>query len=491
MHTPDQVNERKDSQIPHDSAAEPSVRRRYGRIWIISTIALTLILGVILVVPGVFAQRQDRGDQLNELFRQVYEYVEQNFVEDVDPEVLIEGALRGMFEALDDPYSEYLDERSLQDLRDTSRGQFGGVGMIITKQTLSEVGENNPRYIKVVSPIEGTPASRAGVRPNDLILSVEGESTAEYSTEEVANQLRGEPGTDVDFLIRRASGVELPITVTRALIEVPTVRHAMINDTVAYLRITQFTPFTASRAQEAISEFDQAGYESLVVDLRSNPGGLLDSAVDVADLFLSGGLVVGTSGRGSGTSDTLRARPGAIVDQDIAIAILTDGGSASAAEILAGALKDRGRGSIVGETTFGKGSVQVARDLGLGEFKLTISRYYTPDGHFIHGQGIDPDFPVAPPELQEDESDDFSELVRSGRIPQFVDRNPDPSESEIQGFLETLEGEGYELREWFVRQLIHSEVLARSDEVLIFDLEFDPVLERAVELLETGRISTR
>jgi carboxyl-terminal processing protease len=317
------------------------------------------------VVPQVVAQGSQAAtpssDQSLALFEQVYRFIQQNYVDEVDPETLIEGALQGMFESLEDPHSAYLSAEEMRGLTDTTSGEFGGVGMYISKPVGSREGSG---YIEIVSPIEDTPAYRAGLRAGDRIKLVEGESTAEMSVDEVVELLRGRPGTEVGVTILRGEDMEFPVALERAVIRVPTVKWDMIDETTAFLRIIQFTPYTDDRVREAIADFRAAGYESLIVDLRSNPGGLLSGVVDVAGAFFDGGPVVETRGRIPSENQSFVADDGLLVDAGIEVVVLIDGGSASASEILAGALKDRERATLIGETTYGKGSVQQVRRLG-------------------------------------------------------------------------------------------------------------------------------
>ncbi|SIQ34329.1 carboxyl-terminal processing protease [Alkalispirochaeta americana] len=452
-------------------------------LWFLcAAVGTVLVLGV-LAAPALAAQGGSRSpDQSLALFEQVYRFIQRNYVDEVDPDVLIEGALKGMFESLDDPHSAYLFPDQMRSLTDTTSGQFGGVGLYINKPFSSRDG--GPVYIEVVSPIEGTPADRAGLEAGDRIKAIEGESTADLAVDEVVDRLRGAPGSSVEVTILRGRDLEFPVTLSRAIIQIPTVRWGMIDSSTAFLRIIQFTPHTRDRVAEALEEFRQEGYTSMVIDLRSNPGGLLESVVDVADLFFDGGLVVETRGRVASENKRFQARSGRAVASDIALAVLINDGSASASEILAAALKDRDRARLFGSTTYGKGSVQQVRGLGDGGFRLTMSRYYTPAGTDIDKKGISPHEEVKEARLSEEEQRAYIDLRRENRFVDFVDQVGDPSPADIDRFVQDLLQEGVEIEADNLRRLVRAEVNRVLHRDILFDLENDRVLRRALEYLQ-------
>jgi carboxyl-terminal processing protease len=457
-------------------------------LWGGITVAGAVFLFALALVPQVTAQGSQGDASTSEealgLFEQVYEFVQRSYVDEVDPDTLIEGALEGMFEALDDPHSAYLSSEEMRGLTDTTRGEFGGVGMYISKP-IRDNGRS--QYIEVVSPIEDTPAFRAGLRAGDRIKEVEGESTADMSVDDVVDRLRGEPGTEVGITILRGDELEFPVALERAVIQVPTVKSDMIDDTTAFLRIIQFTPYTDERVREAIDEFQSAGYESLIIDLRSNPGGLLSGVVDVSDAFFDGGLVVETRGRVARENQRYTAGSGREVDDDIEVVVLIDGGSASAAEILAAALKDRGRATLIGRTSYGKGSVQQVRRIGEAGFRLTMARYYTPAGTDIDQVGVEPDIVVEQEELTDAEEQAYIQLQEERRIVEFVERVGEPTDQELSGFIADLQNEGLEVNERYIRRLVRVEVNRRLNRDEAYDLEYDRVLQRAMEFLEQRR----
>ncbi len=457
--------------------------RRERALWMGVTTMLLAALLVILVSPTVLAQNQrSDSERYLRMFKQVYEFIENNYVEEVDAEKLIEGAMQGMFDALEDPHSAYLTERDMRGLGDTTAGEFGGVGLNISKQP----DRDGKGYIEVVSPIEDTPAHRAGIQSGDLIVEVEGQSTRAMRIDEVVDRLRGEIGTEVAVKIQRGEQHRFDVTLERGSIEVPTVRKDMIPDDIGFLRIIQFTPHTPDRVADAIEYFDDNDYRSMIIDLRSNPGGVLNGVINTADLFFSDGEIVGTSGRSPRENQVFTARSGQKVPDELPIIVLIDGGSASASEILAGALRDRDRAFVIGETTFGKGSVQQVRRIGDGGFRLTMSRYYTPGGVYIDKEGIVPDRTVSSASLSDDELDHFARLREEGRIRAFLQETEDVGEAEIDAFIAELSDDGFELPQQVLRRLIRDEKNRLDGVTMVYDLEYDEVLQEAVEILRAG-----
>ncbi|MDR2134404.1 MAG: S41 family peptidase, partial [Treponema sp.] len=395
-------------------------------------------------------------------------------------------AMTGMFNALNDPYSSFLPESEMADLNDTTQGSFGGVGLYISKP-VGERADGKPPYVEVASPIEDTPGWRAGINPGDFIIEIDGESTDKLTMEEVLARLRGSPGIDVRLLIRRGEKLEFPVTLTRAIIEVPTAKHAMIGET-GYLKLITFTPMTASRAGDAIAEFKSENYRSLIVDLRNNYGGLLNSAVDVCSLFLDDGVVVSTKSRIPAENHVFNSRGPALVSADIPVIVLINRGSASASEIVAGALKDRGRAYLIGEKSYGKGSVQQVYPIDTAGFKITTARYYTPSDVNIDKIGIPPDMEVAFPDFTDADAEQLNALIKANRIAPFVEANPEAGAAEIEAFARTLAGD-YKLDVSLLRRLVRNEQ-NRTSIAPVYDLEYDVQLQEALKVLRDGSYRT-
>jgi len=352
-------------------------------------LSLGLFLGLsISVGQGVFAEREAPAPlPLDELrnFTEVFSKIKADYVEPVDDKTLLENAIRGMVSGLD-PHSSYLDSQSFHDLQVGTSGEFGGLGI--------EVGMEDG-FVKVISPIDDTPAQKAGVKAGDLIIRLDETPVKGLTLRDAVDMMRGKPGTDILLtIIREGEEKPLKISITRDKIKIQSVKSRMLEPGLGYIRITQFQSRTGHNLDEHLDklvEENEGALKGLVLDLRNNPGGVLQAAADVSDTFLDSGLVVYTEGRLRDSQLTFNAKPGDML-HGAPIIVLVNGGSASASEIVAGALQDHKRALIVGNKTFGKGSVQtilpLTRDTGL---KLTTARYYTPSGRSIQAEGIVPD----------------------------------------------------------------------------------------------------
>jgi carboxyl-terminal processing protease len=323
-------------------------------------------------------------------FAKVLAHVRASYVDDVDENQLIQGAVRGLVRSLD-PYSAYMSPEEFRVLRSDTQGRFGGIGC--------EVDARNGLLL-VMAALEGTPAARAGLRRGDRILEIDGLSTEGMSLQNAVVRMRGRPGTVVRLSLRR-DGVDEPLSlaIERAEIDIESVEGRLINGNVAYLRLRMFQEDSARRLRQELQrlERDSGGLVGAILDVRGNPGGLVDQAVEIADLFLAQGVIVTTRGRGGRMIAEERARRRGTV-ADLPLVVLVDGQSASASEIVAGALQDNRRATIIGEGTYGKGSVQNVIELPDGSgLKLTIARYHTPGGRSLAGRGLEPDIAVAGP----------------------------------------------------------------------------------------------
>ncbi len=420
---------------------------------------------------------------------QVYDFVQQNYVDEVDPKVLYEGALKGMLDAIGDPYTLYLDEDYMRDLSDTTSGSFGGVGLSISKA--AESTASKPAYVEVASPIEDTPGARAGIQAGDYITAIDGLPTPSMTMNEVLQHLRGEIGTSVTVSILRGSSMKFDVTLVRALIEVPTVKYGMIEGTkIGYARLIQFTPDTALRLQDALDSFEKNNYEALIIDLRDNPGGLITSAVDVADKFIDAGPIVSTKSRllfentqFSASMDKTTVKFG------VPIIVLINRGAASASEIVSGALKDYHLAYLVGERTYGKGSVQQVIPLSNTDgIKITMARYYTPSDMNIDKIGIPPDLEVKNlKEFTDDEENLYVEMIKSEIINKAAETKPNMTEADIAAAAQNVVKE-YPLDERLIRRLIRIQVQKTQPSVL-YDLDYDLQLNSAIDVIQNQDFS--
>lgn len=352
------------------------------------SVALTL-------TSGVQADRYDVEDKTDEmpveqarLFAEVLHKVRSDYIDEVPYEELIEMAIRGMVAGLD-THSAYLDAEEYEEILISTAGSYSGVGLNVSI-------ENN--QVVVVAPFDGTPAKRAGIRSGDIIISIDDMPVVHDNLGETISRMRGKPGTRVKIVVSRADVAEpLSFDLERTHIRVASVKGSMLEPGYGYLRISQFSDNTGAELEDALRKLmKEAGgrLDGLILDLRDNPGGVLDSAVEVADVFLNSGLVVSANGRADDARFSMSARRGDLL-HGARLAVLVNSGSASSSEIVAGALKDLNRATIVGSQTYGKGSVQTVMPLSGGRaLKLTTSRYFTPSGESIHERGITPDIVV-------------------------------------------------------------------------------------------------
>ena len=357
--------------------------------------ALSVAL-MLVISPSAVLAESDRSETYRQLklFGDVFERVRADYVEEISDQELIESAIRGMLASLD-PHSSYLDEKSFGDMQVQTRGEFGGLGIEVT---LDENG-----LVKVVSPIDETPAYEAGIQAGDYITHLDGEAVLGLTLPQAVEKMRGPVNTDIVLSIRREGREPFDVTITRDIITIQSVR-SRTEGNVGYVRITTFNEQTKPGLEKAINRIrDELGSKltGLVLDLRNNPGGLLDQAIAVSDAFLDKGEIVSTRGRDTEEGQRFNARPGDLAE-GLPVVVLINSGSASASEIVAGALQDHRRAIIMGDPSFGKGSVQTIIPLpGHGAMRLTTSRYYTPSGRSIQAKGIEPDIQVSQARIEE------------------------------------------------------------------------------------------
>jgi len=339
----------------------------------------------------------DKYTEINEKYNKLFslqDYLTDNYYREVDEEILVEGAIIGMFESIGDPYTAYMTEKEFSDMMTRTQGSYGGIGIIVSP------GEDG--LVTVVSPIEDTPGERAGITTGDKIVSVDGTPVSANKLDDAVELMKGKPGTNVKLGIER-EGLEKPfdVTIKREEIRLKTVRSEVLDNNVGYIRISMFDEQTARDFKNHLHELNRKNISGLVLDLRNNPGGLLGQCVDIADQLLGEQVIVYTEDR-QGKRVEERSKKS---HTDVPLAVLVNKGSASASEILAGAIKDVNRGTIIGNTTFGKGLVQQVKPLNDGSgFKYTVSEYFTPNGTNIHGTGIDPHISVDLPEELKNEA---------------------------------------------------------------------------------------
>lgn len=466
-------------------------RRKLVKNSFIALILAMVVIGASYCFAQVKAQNDSKASSFQYMrkINSVFDFVQQNYVDEIDPVVLYEGALKGMFEALGDPYSVYLDSDYMRDLTDTTEGSFGGVGLTISKPV--ESTPEKPAYVEVASPLEDSPGAKAGIRAGDLIVAVEGRPTSELTMNEVLGLLRGEVGTPVTITILRGTNMRFDVRLVRALIEVPTAKYGMIEGTkIGYVRLIEFTPETPIRFQDALDSFEENGYKSLIIDLRDNPGGLINSVVDVADKFIDKGVIVSTKSRIAIENMEFKAsKDKTTARKNIPIVVLINKGSASASEILSGALKDYKMAYLVGENTYGKGSVQQVRQLSDTDgFKLTMARYYTPSDVNIDKIGIPPDLEITNMEsLTKEQEDNYVKLVEDRVIEKLVEDNPEMTEKQIAENAKVISNDT-KIDARIIRKIIRNQVTKYSTP--LYDLDYDLQLNEAIKIVSNPDFNT-
>jgi len=368
---------------------------------------LSLVLVLILLTGSTSAALpiEPVGEERLDYLELILGVIEEYYVEDVDSDTLVEGAFKGVFDQLDE-YSTYYSPEEYKRYNEDIGGAFGGIGITVTKDDESD-------FIKVISPIEGTPGDRAGIQPNDLIIGVNGNSIKGYTLEEAVKIMRGEPGTKLRLSIQRNGLVDpIEVDIIREIIEVNPVRMEVREDGLVNFRLKSFNEHSASDVRTALESLkDETSLKGIILDLRNNPGGRLDQVIDIADMFLEVGAPIVQVDYKAYSDNVYDSTDEPLVS--LPIAVLINEGSASASEILAGALQDNGIATVIGQTSYGKGTVQSITDLSNGGgIKLTIAEYLTADGNKVNGVGITPDIEVASRNrLGESTNADFAPMI--------------------------------------------------------------------------------
>jgi carboxyl-terminal processing protease len=420
--------------------------------------ALILLLGVF-VGAGITLERAVRAERtaakqaeqplpIDELrtFTEVFSRIKADYVEPVEDKKLLRDAIQGMLAGLD-PHSSFLDPEGFKELRVGTEGEFGGLGIEVTMED---------GFVKVVSPIEDTPAARAGLKTGDLIIRLDHKAVKGMSLSDAVKQMRGKPGSEIVLtVVREGQSKPLTFTLKRAVIKVQSVKHRMLEDGFGYVRVTQFQANTGDGLKDALTKLklqNKNNLRGLVLDLRNNPGGVLNSAVAVSDAFLSSGLIVYTEGRVADAELKFSATPADLIN-GAPMVVLVNGGSASASEIVAGALQDHKRAVIMGTKTFGKGSVQTILPMSGGSaLKITTARYYTPSGRSIQATGILPDVVTEEAKITKREKGVEDALTEADLPGHIEGKNKDKDKPGVKKDIPTTvkfdsPGEDYQLQE--------------------------------------------
>jgi len=423
-------------------------------------------------------------EQYIEMFNELISNIKNNFVdtEKISIEKLYFGAIEGALKSLDDPYTRFLPAEKYDDLKMKTTSKFGGLGIVISIKN---------KVLTVIAPIYGTPAYMRGIKPGDQILEIEGESTENLTLQEAVERMRGEPGTNVTITIMRPE-FQTPrkFTITRDVIKIETVQYKMLEDNVAYLRLLEFSETSIKEVLKALKDLKSQGMTKLIFDLRNNPGGLLESAYDIANVFLDKGMIVYTRGRHAYQNKNYYANPTSNDETKLPLIILANGGSASGSEIVVGAIKDNKRGLIVGEKTFGKGLVQsvfpfrsvMGTNAGVA---ITTAKYYTPSGVCIQDSGIVPHIEIVPTKPTEKEAESLLKFYEQDYALKFVKKYPKITDENMEEFIKELKKNNIELRRELIEGQIREQYAREEGKHYFADIRTDEVLRKAVELFKT------
>lgn len=443
-------------------------------------LVLVFFTGFFLGLGTSFARsEEDNSFKYLDYFHYVYQTIKQEYVETVVPENLFYGAIRGMLRSLGDPYSRFLDKNDYAEFHEQVTGEFVGVGIEITVKN----GE-----VVVISPIDGSPAKKAGIESGDRIVKVDDVPILDSDIEEVLKKIQGKPGTTVNLVLKREGFDDLiTLTVERANVKVSSVKFGLIQELrdTGYIQIISFYDTTGKDVRNALNELSKYNVSRLILDLRNNPGGSLEAAIEVAGLFLDKGVVVvSTRGReGTGINEEYKTESDPIYRGKIIV--LVNGGSASASEILSGALKDHKRATLAGERTFGKALVQRVIDLEKNKtgFALTIRKYYTPSGAMINKKGIDPEVHIASDLVPEVDRKNLGRILNDKLVSSFVKPEMQYNSTTIDSFIDYLKNKGFPISRKTASYFLKQEI-SREKPQPLYDLEFDTQLAKALDLLK-------
>ncbi|AXN37180.1 lmo1851 family serine protease [Peribacillus butanolivorans] len=488
-------NESGEASVEEENQKQPKEAGKFIKIK-----KFTFIMGIFLLIfltAGITTIALTFGDEKVdplasnkhsefEKLYSTYDTIKDNYYEEIDQDKLVDGAINGMIKSLDDPYSTYMDKKEASSFHESISSSFEGIG--------AEIQEQDGK-IMVVSPIKGSPAEKAGVKPNDIILSVDGKSLEGLSSSEAVLKIRGEKGTKVDLSITRAGEPEpIALTIKRDTIPIETVYAEMLDDGVAKIQVTSFSEHTVKELETALNDMSKKDMKGLILDLRGNPGGLLDQAIDMASLFIPNGEVVLQVEERSGKKEVFKSKNNG--ELKIPVVVLIDDGSASASEIVAAAVSESADIPLIGVKSFGKGTVQTAQDFDDGSnFKYTAAKWLTPEGNWIHKKGIKPDIkvnlpdyaslPYISPDKELKASDSSSEVKAAEKMLKAAGYNP----GKIDGFFD--EETTNAVKEFQKEQKVKETGIIKDDTTVKLMqvirekiLENDTQVKKAVEVLK-------
>lgn len=422
--------------------------------------------------------------------KNLYTYLDSNFLYDIDNEEMLYELIEAMVNSLGDKYSYFVGPDEAEKFQETTEGQYVGIGTYLTKVNPEYIDPKDPETYMVVitSPFPGGPADRAGLRARDMISAVNGEDVSELTATEASKLIRGKEGEAITLTIHRGESV-FDITLIPEVVTTPTSDIQMLDDSIGYLRISQFSAKTFESVYDDVLELLAKGATSIIIDLRNNGGGVVDSALSIANMFISEGTLLTTGFKpGSGNQDTIyTATEYLIVPEDMPIVVLINEGTASASEILTAALKENDRATIVGSKSFGKGIMQHVLPYMEGFLNITVAHYYTPDGNDIHNIGITPDYIVEEEEYSDEEIEAYAEFLKGDNIVKWREQYPEYSKDNIEAFANANKDSGVPFS--LLCLLMRNEYIYALDydERPIADLDFDTQLRKAVDIIKDAK----
>lgn len=473
----------------------------------VTRLSLTLIL-LLIIIPlfssGSFEEIlaapsnnalsiPTQGDKIStdmEALGRLYRYVDSIYIEEVDKEKVFNDLASALVASLEDPYSFYVPPSEATNYMEGTTGVYGGIGTYLNKPSPERKDPSDPSsyMVTIISPFPGSPAQRAGLMAGDLISHINGEKVDDLSSHEASILLRGEPKTEVTITVFRG-GTSFDLSLIREKISTPTVEGNIIDGDIGYIVLSEFTPQTGEQMLKSVKDLMKQGIKGLIIDERNNSGGAVDGAMQVANIFLPANktLVTIQGKKGSNRDQRYISTGSTLVPKDLPIVLLTNGGSASSSEILAAALKDNNRATLIGTKTFGKGVVQDVFKFGDGYAQVTTAHYYTPTGENIHKKGIEPDIMVEDIKLEDEEIPAYEKLMTEKSLSTFADKHPEPTTENILLFSEQYAELG--INRDILNILMRNEYLGRIpfDDRPVGDLVFDKQLKRAVEFIRKGK----
>mgnify|MGYP003311617625 CR=1 FL=1 len=413
----------------------------------------------------------------------LYKYVQKNFLYEIDHNKVYEAMATALFDSLDDKYSYFVKSDKVDEYQENTFGLYGGLGFYFSKNFINyqDSEDESTLYCNITQVFPNTPSARGGMMAGDMITAIDGESVKDMEANDCAKLMKGEVGSDVTVTVKRGNS-SFDLTLTRELIHVPTIEYCMLDNNTAYILILEFSSDTAQKTVQALTELAEQGMQNLIIDLRDNPGGEVESALKIANLFLSSDTLLTVSYKDSSKNVIYKATEDVFVDPSVNVVILVNGGTASCAEILSSTMRDNGRAVLVGSKTFGKGIMQVVSSFGDAYTSITIASFVPPSGNEIHKVGVPVDYEVESLTVEENERESYKILSESDLLQKYIESAPEFTKENIENFAVLNPQTG--IRPEVLNIIVRNEYLRKMnyDERPKADTWFDPAIKKALEL---------